>query len=391
MSARPVYLDHAATTPVRPEVREAMLPFLGGELFGNPSSGHRFGRAVRAAIEEARGEVARALGVHAAQVFFTSGGTEADNLAILGPSLRAREMGRPMHAVVAATEHKAILAAAHEVAHLGGRETVLPVDADGLIRQDALEQALAQRPSVVSVMWVNNETGVIQPIAEIARSCRATGVAFHTDLVQAFGKVPVTLEGIDLATISGHKIGGPKGVGALIAREPSSLAPRQHGGGQQGGVRPGTENVAGIIGLGRAAALAAAEEASEARRLAGLRDTLVGRLRAAIPDLHVAAENGPRAPHILNIQIRGADAESLLAQLDLEGVAASSGSACTTGSVEPSHVLTAMGIPRDQALSAIRLSLGHDSTVADIDAAAEVLPRLAEKSRKLARALGRAG
>lgn len=391
MEGRPAYLDHAATTPVRPEVREAMLPFLGGELFGNPSSGHRYGRAVRAAVEEARQAVAGALGVPPGQVYFTSGGTEADNLAILGPALRARESGGTMHAVVAATEHKAILAAAHEVARLGGRETVLPVDENGLLRIAALEQALAQRPSVVSVMWVNNETGVLQPIAEIARRCRAAGAVFHSDLVQAFGKVPVSLDGIDLATISAHKIGGPKGIGAIIVRDPATLAPRQHGGGQQGGVRPGTENVAGIIGLGRAAALAAAELAREGPRLAELRDTLLARLRAAIPDLQLTGEQAPRAPHILNLQVSGADAESLLAQLDLAGVAASSGSACTTGSVEPSHVLTAMGIARDHALGAIRLSLGHDTTAADIDAVVALLPRLVEKSRKLAQALGRAG
>jgi cysteine desulfurase len=393
MELQPVYLDHAATTPVRPEVREAMLPFLGGELFGNPSSGHRFGRAVRAAVERARGEVAAALGVRPDQVIFTSGGTEADNLAVVGASLHAGECGRPMFAAVAATEHKAILAAAHAVSHLGGREVLLPVQDDGLLRIDALEAALTERPSIVSVMWVNNETGVVQPIERLSSLCRAAGVPFHTDLVQAFGKVAVRLTDlpIDFATISAHKIGGPKGVGALVVRDRAKLAPLQHGGGQQHGIRPGTENVAGIIGLGRAAALAAEELAEEQHKCGRLRDLLAERLLSSVSDLRITGETAPRAPHILNVQACGADGESLLAQLDLAGVAASSGSACTTGSVEPSHVLTAMGIPRDHALSAVRLSLGRETTEADVLRAAEVFPQAVEKSRKLAAALGRLG
>src|SRR5574338_373632 len=217
MSSPPVYLDHAATTPVRPEVRDAMLPFLGGELFGNPSSGHRFGRAVRAAVELARTEIAQALGVRPDQIVFTSGGTEADNLAVLGASLYARDCGRPMLAAVSATEHKAVLAVAHYIACLGGREVVIPVDGDGILRMDVLEQVLAEGPSVVSVMWVNNETGVIQQVERIGALCRAAGALFHTDMVQAFGKFPFKLSElpVDFATISGHKIGCPKGVGAL--------------------------------------------------------------------------------------------------------------------------------------------------------------------------------
>lgn len=393
MSSDPIYLDHAATTPVRPEVREAMLPFLGGEMFGNPSSGHRFGRAVRAAVEKARNEVAEALGVQPYEIVFTSGGTEADNLAVLGASLHARSQGRPMIAAVAATEHKAILAAAHEVAHMGGREVLLPVEANGLLRTSALDETLAQRPSVVSAMWVNNETGVIQPVEEIGARCRNAGVPFHSDLVQAFGKVALKLADlpIDFATVSGHKIGGPKGVGALAIRRGSKLAPLQHGGGQQSGVRPGTENVPGIIGLGCAAALAMREQAAELARLDRLRDLLLERLRAQVSDLRVTAESAPRAPHILNIQSPGGDGESILAQLDLAGIAASSGSACTTGSVEPSHVLTAMAVPRDHALSAVRLSLGRETTEAELERVAPEFARAVEKSRRLAAALGRVG
>jgi len=393
MSSTPIYLDHAATTPVRPEVREAMLPYLGGELFGNPSSGHRFGRAVRAGIEQARREVAGALDVGPEDVVFTSGGTEADNLAVLGACLRARALGRPMSAVATATEHKAVLAAAHEVKHLGGEEALLPVDRDGLLDLAALDAALAWRPTVVSVMWVNNETGVVQPVAEIARRCAAAGTLFHSDLVQAFGKVPVSLAAVraDLATISAHKIGGPKGVGALIVRDRSALEPLQHGGSQQHAVRPGTENVAGIVGLGRAASLVAAELADEQRRLTALRDELIARASEAVPDLRVSGAGAPRAPHIVNLQIPGADGESLLAQLDLAGVAASGGSACTTGSVEPSHVLTAMGIPRAHALGAIRLSLGRETRQVDIAFAVEVLRGVVQKSRRLTAQLGRAG
>lgn len=391
MTQNPVYLDHAATTPVRPEVREAMLPYLGGELFGNPSSGHRFGRAVRTGIEQARREVAGALDVVPEEVVFTSGGTEADNLAVLGACLRTRALRRPMRAMVTATEHKAVLAAAHQVKHLGGEEALLPVDQDGLLDLAALDGALARRPTVVSVMWVNNETGVVQPVAEIARRCRAAATLFHCDLVQAFGKVPVSLAAVrtDFATISAHKIGGPKGVGALIVRDRAALEPLQHGGGQQRAVRPGTENVAGIIGLGRAASLAVAEQADEQRRLTALRDELIARANEAVPDLRVSGAGAPRAPHIVNLQIPGADGESLLAQLDLAGVAASGGSACTTGSVQPSHVLMAMGIPRDRAIGAIRLSLGRDTRPEDIAFAVEVLRGVVQKTRRLTAQLGR--
>jgi cysteine desulfurase len=393
MSSAPVYLDYAATTPVRPEVREAMLPYLGGEVFGNPSSGHRFGRAARAGLEQARHEVAEALGVAGEEVFFTSGGTEADNWAILGPSQAARTAGRPRLAVVAATEHKAVLAAAHEVRHQGGGERLLPVSGSGLLDLGALDAALGEHPTVVSVMWVNNETGVIQPIAEIAARCRAARVPFHSDLVQAFGKLPLDLHRLPLtlATITAHKIGGPKGVGALVVRDPDLLEPILHGGGQQRGLRPGTENIAGIVGLGRAARLAALEQAEAAARLLALRENLAERLRDAVPDLVITGEAAPRAPHVLNVQVPGTDSAALLAQLDLAGVAASGGSACTTGAIEPSHVLTAMGVAPDLALGAIRFSLGRESTTADVFRAAELFPQVVARARTLAGALGRSG
>jgi cysteine desulfurase len=389
----PVYLDHAATTPVRPEVLEAMLPYLTAQSFGNPSSAHRFGRAARAGIELARRQIAEAIGAEPSQVVFTSGGTEADNLGIVGAALAARERGTPMCAAVSAIEHKAVLAAAHAVCHLGGSEVVLRVDGGGRLDLDALDRALAERPAVVSVMWVNNEIGVIQPVKEIAGRCQDAGIIFHTDAVQAFGKVPVSVKELSctLLTISGHKIGGPKGIGALIVRDRKAIEAIIHGGGQQFGIRPGTENVAGAVALGRAAELAATEQAEHAGRLGALRDELAGRLKALVPELVVNAEDTARAPHLLSVSVDGADSEALLMHLDLAGVAASSGSACSTGAVEPSHVLVAMGVPRERALGAIRFSFGRESTIADVDRAAEVMPQVVAKVRRLAGVLGRSG
>lgn len=385
-----VYLDHAATTPVRPEVLEAMLPYLT-EAFGNPSSAHGFGRAARAGIEQARREVAQAVGAEPNQVIFTSGGTEADNLGILGAALAARDRGGAMCAVVSAIEHKASLAAAHAVCHLGGREVLLPVDAAGRVDLDALDAALAERPAVVSVMWVNNEVGVVQPVREIAGRCEAAGVAFHTDAVQAFGKLPVCMRDLPctLLTLSGHKIGAPKGIGALVVRDRKAVEAIIHGGGQQYGIRPGTENVAGAVALGCAARLAAEEQPEEAVRLGRLRDELAARLQAGVSELSINGQAGERAPHVLNVSIAGTDSEAMLMHLDLAGIAASSGSACSTGSVEPSHVLVAMGVPRDLALGAIRFSLGRESTSADIERLAEVMPGVVAKVRKLAGVLGR--
>jgi len=312
----PVYFDHAATTPVRPEVLDAMLPYLGSEAFGNPSSAHHFGRVARAGVEQARQQVAEALGAEPGQVVFTSGGTEADNLAVIGAALAARKRDGSMAVVVSAVEHKAVLAAAHAVAELGGVEVVLPVTRQGIVQMDALDQALVHQPAVVSVMWVNNETGVIQPIMEIAQRCEAARVPFHTDAVQAMGKIDIDVArtGCSLLTISGHKIGAPKGVGALVVRRPDMLEPIVHGGSQQAGIRPGTENVPGIIGLGQAVALAATEQSDEAARLTTLREALVGHLRKTVPDIVVIGDGGggPLAPHVLNVLIPGTDSEAMI-------------------------------------------------------------------------------
>ena len=391
MTKRVTYLDNAATTPVRPEVLEAMLPYLGKEAFGNPSSAHRFGRAARASLEEAKRAVATAVGVEPNQVVFTSGGTEADNLAIIGAALASRDRGGPFRVAVSAAEHKAGLAAAHAVKHLGGEEIVLPVTASGLVDTAALEAALRRGVAVVSVMWVNNEVGTVQPVGDVATRCCDSGVLFHSDAVQAFGKVPVSLRDVNcsLLTISGHKIGAPKGVGALIVRDRKAVEAIIHGGGQQFGIRPGTENVPGIVGLGTAARLAVEEQQALAARLRELRDELERRLLAIVPDAVINGWQAERAPHISNVSIPGTDSEALLMHLDLAGIACSSGSACSTGSVEPSHVLTAMGVPRELGIAALRFSFGKDSTIEDVDAVAGALPRVVEKVRSLSAVLHR--
>ncbi len=390
--ATTIYFDHAATTPVRPEVLEAMLPFLGASAFGNPSSSHRFGRTAKAGLEQARREVAVAVGVEPNQVIFTSGGTEADNLAIIGTAMAARGRGESGRVLTTATEHKAILAAAHQVAKLGGSEEILPVGPSGVVDLGALDHAMTRSPSVVSVMWVNNETGVRQPVELIAERCRGVGVVFHSDAVQAFGKFPISLATVPCSflTLSGHKIGAPKGIGALIVRDRKTVDSVIHGGGQQFGIRPGTENVAGAVALGRAATIVVREVEHEAVRLAALRDRLLAGLRASVPDVVVNGEGAPRAPHVLNVAIPGTDSEALLMHLDLAGIAASGGSACSTGSVEPSHVLMAMGLPRSLAIASVRFSLGHETTEAEVDRAIAILPAIVEKVRQLMAVLGRA-
>jgi cysteine desulfurase len=391
MTKRARYLDNAATTPVRPEVLEAMLPYLGRDAFGNPSSAHRFGRAARAGVEEAKRAIATALGAEPNQVIFTSGGTEADNLAVIGAALAARDRGGPFRVAVSAIEHKAVLAAAHAVAHLGGEEILLPVSASGLVEEDRLAAAIGRGVAVVSVMWVNNEVGVVQPIARLAGRCREAGVSFHSDAVQAFGKLPVSLADVPCTflTISGHKIGAPKGIGALVVRDRKAIEAIIHGGGQQFGIRPGTENVPGIVGLGRAVELAAAERATEAERLRALRDELERQLLAVVPDAVINGWQAERAPHVTNVSIPGTDSEALLMHLDLVGIACSSGSACSTGTVEPSHVLTAMGVPRELGVAALRFSFGRDNTAEDVEAVIGALPKVVEKVRSLSAVLHR--
>ncbi len=387
----PVYLDHAATTPVRPEVLEAMLPFFNA-AWGNPSSAHRFGRAARAGFEQAKREVAEALGVEPGEVVFTSGGTEADNLAVIGAAMAAQARGKSMHVITTSIEHKAVLAAAHAVVRLGGRETVLPVDECGVVDLDALDRALADEPSVVSIMWVNNEVGVVQPMREIARRCRAAGVPLHTDAVQAFGKLPIDLDDVPciMLSISGHKLGAPKGIGALIVRDRTIIEALIHGGGQQFGLRPGTENVAGAVALGRAALLARQELDGHVERIRTLRDRLAADLQAIVPDLVIHCLDAERAPHVLSVSVPDAEAEAMLMHLDIAGIACSAGSACTTGAVEPSHVLVAMGVARPLALGTLRFSLGHETTDDDIARVGATFGNVVARVRALGAALGRA-
>ena len=380
----PIYLDHAATTPVRAEVRAAMEPYFG-PTFGNPSSAHRWGRAARAALDEARERVAHTLGARPDEIVFTSGGTEADNLAVLGAWRGRRELAR--RAIVCTpVEHKAVLAAVHEATHEGAVERLLAVDADG--RVDPLAPGLDRDVAVCSVMWVNNETGVVQPVPTIAERARALGVLFHTDAVQAFGKLAIdtgTLP-VDLLTISGHKIGAPKGIGALYVRRGTSLAPLMHGGSQDRGRRPGTENVAYAVALATAAELAVAERDAECARLGALRDELEARVLAAVPDAIVHGRGAARAPHVTNISVPDADGAALLMAFDLQGVAASGGSACQTGNVESSHVLLAMGVAPDLAASAVRLSVGVLTTPACVERVGALFPILVRKARAAAAA-----
>ncbi len=379
----PIYLDHAATTPVRREVLEAMEPYFGSR-FGNPSSMHRWGREARAALDAARERLARCLGAEPDELCFTSGGTEGDNFAILATFHARRKEGRTA-VVTSPIEHKAILGAVHQAAREGAEERILDVHRDGLVDRDSFDANVRDDVAVCSVMWVNNEIGVVQPIEELAPRAKERGVVFHTDAVQAFGKVPLDARKVpfDILTISGHKIGAPKGIGAIFIRRGTPFEPLLYGGAQNRGVRPGTENVAAAVGLATAAELAIEEREEEARRLGELRDRLEAALLERIPDAVVNGKGAPRAPHVLNISVPGTDSESLLLALDLAGVACSSGSACQSGSVDPSHVLTAIGVPRELAVAAVRMSLGPLTTPEGVERVASLFPALITKARRL--------
>jgi len=391
MAPAAVYLDNAATTPVLAEVRDAMAPFLEDAAFGNPSSPHQYGRAARAAVEQARRQVAAAVGADPGWVYFTSGGTEADNLGVLGGALAARAAGRGFSVAVSSVEHKAIHAAAHAVETLGGSATELRVDRAGVVDVDAVDEALVAGANVVAVMWVNNETGVVHNVATIAERCADAGAWLVCDAVQALGKLPCSIEHLPrtMLAISAHKLGGPKGVGALILPDAHAVHPLIHGGGQQEGVRPGTENVPGIVGFGAAAELSARNLTSTAGHLETLRYAFEDRLRREIPDAVIHAADRTRAPHVTSVAFPGTDSEAMLMHLDLAGVCCSSGSACTTGAVTPSHVLTAMGVRQDLAVATLRFSYGRQNSVADVNHALDVLPRVLAKVRDLGKALGR--
>jgi cysteine desulfurase len=376
------YVDHAATTPVLEEVFEAMLPYLKGD-FGNPSSVYASGRQAKKGLEDAREQVAKAVGAQPREVIFTAGGTEADNLALRGV---AGSAGASKHVVTSAIEHHAVLHTCEWLEKEGFEVTTLPVDGQGMIEADSLERAIRPDTALVSIMWVNNEVGTIQDVLRAAEITKErSGAVFHTDAVQALGKVHLDLSAtvIDLASFSAHKVGGPKGVGCLVSRGSVRLDPQLLGGGQERGLRSGTPNVAGIVGFGKAAEIAASKVDESAERLEKLRDRLQEGILASIDGVSVNGEGAPRVPGILNVIIDGVEGEALLLMLDEKGIEASSGSACTSGSLDPSHVLTAMGVPTEKALGSLRLSFGSDSTDADVDEVLRVLPPVIERLRSV--------
>ena len=362
-----VYLDYNATTPLAPGVRDEMLPFLD-EAYGNPSSIHAAGRRARAAVDDARDRLAAVLAVKAHEIIFTGGGTESCNLAVIG--LAQANAARGKHLIVSAIEHHAVLHAVEHLRDTGGFEvTILPVDAKGIVDPEILGCLIREDTTVVSVMHANNETGAIQPLEELAAVCGAHGVFFHTDAVQTFGKIPVNprLPGLSALSIAGHKFYGPKGVGALFVGAGIALARTAHGGSHENSRRPGTENVAAIAGMAAAAEIVTCRAAEDSTRLVPLRERLWEQIQASCPQ---ALRNGDPVRSLantLNVSFPGADGESLLMGLDLEGVCVSSGSACMVGSIQPSHVLIAMGVAPRTALATVRFSMGHATTEAEID------------------------
>src|SRR6202521_1549233 len=382
-AADPVYLDHAATTPVREEVFEAMKPFYGPR-FGNPSSTHRWGREARAALDEARERVGRCLGARPDEICFTSGGTEADNLAILGAWRALKAKGRTA-VVTTPIEHKAILGAVHQAALEGAEERILGMTPDGVIDAASFDELVDDKVAVCTIMWVNNEIGSIQPVPELAAKAKQRGALVHTDAVQAFGKIRIDAQTqqFDFLTISGHKFGAPKGIGALFIRRGTHIEPLMHGGTQDRGRRPGTENVAAAVGLARAAEVTLAECEAHCARIRKLRERLEGGILAKVPDAVIHGRGAERVAQIVNISVPGTDSESLLMALDLRGIAASGGSACQSGSISPSHVLSALGVRPDLASAAVRMSLGSLTTDHCIDRVIEVFPALVAKARQL--------
>jgi cysteine desulfurase len=381
----PVYLDHAATTPLREEVIAAMEPF-AAKTFGNPSSVHRWGRAAHAALEDARAEIAHAIGAKPPEVFFVRGGTESDNLALLGWCEAHSADGTMPTVAVSALEHHAVLEAA-ESAQRGGRAQVmkLRVSLDGKVSPDALRVALAGRPALVSVMWVNNETGMILPVREIAQAAAEAGAIMHTDAAQALGKVPVDVRDVPVTMLSatGHKLQGPKGIGILFVREGTPLAPLLHGGGQERRMRPGTEDVAGAVGLALAIRLGVKEREAEGERLTAFRDRMGCELLGKIPGSRINAGVALRAPHVLSMGIAGIkDGGALLMALDLEGIAVSGGSACLSGAAKRSHVMATLYGEND-GHATVRFSFGKTTRPEDILRAVEATTRVVDRMKSM--------
>ncbi len=380
MNKRRVYLDHTATTPIHPEVLAAMRYVLES-VFGNPSSLHSFGREAREYLEDARCKVAELIGASPDEIIFTSGGTEADNLAVLGVAYAYRGQGN--HIITSSIEHHAVLDACKALSRDGFDVTYLPVDQYGFVDPDDVRKALRKETILITVMHANNEIGTIEPIEEIAAIARENGVVFHTDAVQTAGHIPVNVErlGVDLLSLSAHKFYGPKGVGALYVRRGIRLLPILHGGGQEGNRRPGTENLPGIVGLGKAAEIAARELDSQVVSVRGMRDRLIKGVLEKISDVRLNGHPVQRLPQNAHFSFWDVDGKSLLRGLDMEGIAASAGSACSSGAVHPSHVLLAIGLPLELASASVRLTLGRVNTEEDVDYCVEVLSKLIAELR----------
>lgn len=377
-----IYLDNAATTAVSQPVMEAMLPYYM-QVYGNPSSIHSTGRDAKKAVERARRQVAAALGCGAQEVYFTAGGSESDNWAIKGAAFAQRNKGK--HIITTQIEHHAVLHTCQWLETLGWKVTYLPVDAEGFVTAEQVANALRPDTVLVSVMAANNEIGTLEPIAEIGALCRQRGVLCHTDAVQAVGAIALDVEAlqVDMLSLSAHKFHGPKGIGALYVRKGVKLDSLIHGGAQERGHRAGTENLPGIVGLGKAIELAEENLAENAARMTFLRNRLISGLQAAIPDMRINGTLAKRLPNNVNVSFAGIEGEAVLLRLDLEGIAASSGSACTAGSLDPSHVLMAIGLSRDEAKGSLRLTLGTDTTQADIDEVIAKLPGIVANLREM--------
>jgi cysteine desulfurase len=379
-----IYLDYNATSPIAPEVVQTMAHVLA-EVPGNASSVHAFGQAAKAVIDDARIALGALIGAEATELVFTSGGTEADNLALRGAAEALEPTGR-RHLVTTGIEHEAVLNTVKAIERRGWRTTVLPTGASGVLSSDALRKVVTPETGIVSVMHANNEVGTIQPVAELAAIARASGALFHTDAVQSVGKIPVSVKtlGADMLSLSAHKFGGPKGIGALWIRRGIRLLPQMTGGRHERSRRAGTENVAAIAGMGVAARLAAGA-LGEVEGIGLLRDRLEREILARVPGTVVNGDPAARVPNTTNISFDGIEAESLLIALDLEGVAVSTGSACSSGSLEPSHVLRAMNLPSPRARNSLRFSLGRATTDAEIDFVIDILPGLAHRLRQIGR------
>jgi cysteine desulfurase len=379
---RRVYMDHNATTPIHPEVLEAMMPFLQ-ENFGNPSSIHWAGREVRKFVDEAREKVAALLHAHPEEVVFTSGGTEGDNMAIQGVPLALPQKGR--HMITTQVEHHAVLHTCQLMEKTGYPVTYLPVDRDGLLDLEALKQSIREETVLITIMFANNETGTVFPVEEIGEIAREKKIVFHADAVQALGKVPIDVEKlpVDILSFSGHKIYAPKGIGAQFIRRGTPIRPLIHGGGQEGGRRAGTESIPNIVGFGKACEIAQRDFAERISHFRRLRDRLQEGIQKQIPHVELNGHPVKRVANTLNMSFLYIEGESLLLNLDLEGIAVASGSACSSGSQEPSHVLLAMGKPPETAQSAVRFSLGWNNTMEDVDYVLAVLPRIVQRLRDL--------